>query len=147
MTDKKFTAEEIIKALELAIYRYKDATHHVSCIVDINILKNTLDLINHQEAEIKQWQEEANRWQILLCKEIDNKRETKVEAYKEFVKEIHKEISKAYDNNSSVLREHLDKHKEKPDFEFISIIQGKMNTLRGLDDFIDNLLKEMAGEE
>ena len=31
--------------------------------------------------------------------------------------------------------------------EFVAAIQGKMNTLRGLDDFIDNLLKEMVGEK
>lgn len=74
-------------------------------------------------------------------------KEIKIQAYKEFAKEINKEISRAYDNNSGVLREHLEKHKENPNFEFVAAIQGKMNTLRGLDDFIDNLLKEMIGEE
>ena len=44
---------EVVNNLELAIRRYKDATHHVSCIVDINILKETLDLINRQKAIIE----------------------------------------------------------------------------------------------
>lgn len=47
------TDNEIIKAMKSAIYRYKDATHYVSCIVDINILKNVLNLINRQKAEIE----------------------------------------------------------------------------------------------
>ena len=27
----------VVQALEFAIQKYKDATHHVSCIIDINI--------------------------------------------------------------------------------------------------------------
>ena len=44
---------EVVNNLELAMRRYKDVTHHVSCIVDINILKETLDLINRQQAIIE----------------------------------------------------------------------------------------------
>lgn len=33
------------------------------------------------------------------------------------------------------------------DDEFIAMIQGKMNTLRGLDDFTDELLIEKVGED
>ena len=53
------TDNEIIKAMESAIHRYKDVTHYVSCIVDINILKNVLDLINRQKTELKQWKEKT----------------------------------------------------------------------------------------
>ena len=63
------------------------------------------------------------------------------ETYKEFAKDIKEEIKSAYDNNAEVRQEHLDKH-EIPNPEFIGIITGKMNTLRGLDDFIDDLLKK-----
>lgn len=81
------------------------------------------------------------------CSNFKTVEQIKAEAYKEFAREVTEEIKKAYDNNSGVLREHLEKHKEKPNFEFVSAIQGKMNTLLGLDDFIDTLLKEMVGEE
>lgn len=47
------TDNEIVKYLESTIRRYKDATHHVSCIVNINMLKAALDLINRQKAEIE----------------------------------------------------------------------------------------------
>ena len=71
----------------------------------------------------------------------------KAEAYEEFAEKIKKELENAYNNNSKVLSEHISKHAECPNYEFIATVQGKMNTLRGLDDFIDALLKEMVGEE
>ena len=49
----KMSYDEIVNNLECIIKRYKDATHHVSCIVDINILKNALNTIEKQESEIE----------------------------------------------------------------------------------------------
>ena len=46
---------------------------------------------------------------------------------------------KPYDKNAEVLQEHFDKY-EIPNPEFIAMVQEKMNTMRGLDDFIDDLL-------
>lgn len=163
MTDKKLTDEEIIKRLERCVKRGNRN-------YDTDIV---LDLINRQKSEIGRLQKEVNLVSILFQDEqeraeeyrlkienlqnvisnqqieisvkIENK--IKAEAYKEFAKRLNEEIEKAYNNNSSVLREHLERHKEKPDFEIVAAIQGKMNALRGLDDFIDNLLKEMVGEE
>ena len=66
----------------------------------------------------------------------------KSEAYKEFAKEVKEEIKKAFDNNVCVFDEHVKKHKDNPNFEFLSRITGKMDALRGLDDFIDDLLKK-----
>ena len=82
------TDNEIIKALESAIHRYKDATHHVSCIVDINILKNTLNLINRQKAEnerLQDFNENLQTGNTALSNEI---LEIKSEAIKEFAKEL-----------------------------------------------------------
>ena len=45
--------DEVVNNLECIVKRYKDTTHHVSCIVDMNILKDTLDLINRQQEEIE----------------------------------------------------------------------------------------------
>lgn len=93
--------------------------------VELSFVNETIDLINRQKAEIEK---------------------IKSEAYKKFAKKVKEEIIKAYDNNLDVFGEHLEKHKDNPDFEFLSTITGKMNTLRGLDYFIDKLLKEMVGE-
>lgn len=168
MTDKKLTDEEIIRTLECCAY--SDGCERCQCSKQCDgaeHLINALDLINRQKAENERLKTENKIYieanQIIghqrdqRDKEIDelqkqinglDVRENKIktEAYTEFAKEVEEEIKKAYNNNSGVLREHLEKHKEKPDFEFVAAIQGKMNTLRGLDDFIDSLLKEMVGE-
>lgn len=142
MTDKKFIDdEEIIKALECC----KDCCCK-QCDEEPDF-QEAINLINRQKSEI----EKLNGELIHALSELSLTRTslniTKVKAYKEFAEKVNEEIKKAYDNNSGVLREHLRKHEENTDFEFVAAIQGKMNTLRGLDDFIDNLLKEMVGEE
>ena len=75
------TDEQIIKAMESAIHRYKDVTHYVSCIVDINILKNALDLINRQKEEIEQWKEKANKYQNLWGIALDDIEIEKTKTY------------------------------------------------------------------
>ena len=130
MTDKKFTDEEIIKALESALHRYKNVTHHVSCIVDINILKNTLDLINRQKAEIERLKEcpkcvyeydgEVTEYCVQgPCPNFKTVEQIKAEAYKEFAEKLKNKW--------------FDERYYSPDVDF--------------DDFIDTLLKEMVGEE
>lgn len=121
---------------------------------DIKFLK---DFINRQKSEIERLKEcpkcvyeydgEITEYCVQgPCSNFKTVEQIKAEAYKEFAKEVKEEIKEAYNNNSSVMREHLEKHKEKPNFEFVTAVQGKINTLLGLDDFIDNLLKEMVGE-
>ena len=77
----------------------------------------------------------------------DNENEIKKQAYKEFAEKIKQEIKEAYDSNIEVLNEHFEKHKGCFNETFVGIIEGKSNALLGLSDFIDNLLKEMVGEE
>lgn len=123
-----------------------------------NAIDDMFDFIDRQKAEIERLKEcpkcvyeydgEVTEYCVQSpCSNFKTVEQIKAEAYKKFAREVTEEIKKAYDNNSSVLREHFEKHREKPNFEFVATIQGKMNTLRGLDDFIDNLKKEMVGEE
>lgn len=173
MTDKKLTDGEITKAIACCSELCCECEECPLYCVGVNcssfeLHRYALELIGRQKAEIEKlniqlrelwnmaslYKAEGERWEgynknlltanTALSNEILS---AKAEAYKEFAKEINEEINKAYDNNSSVLREHLEKHKEKPDFELVAAIQGKMNTLCGLNDFIDNLLKEMVGEK
>lgn len=81
MTDKKFTDKKdkkIIQRLEWC----------VKCDIPNYDSDFVLDLINRQKAEIEQWQEEANKWQIFFSQEIDNRGKIKAEAYKEFAEKI-----------------------------------------------------------
>ena len=93
--------DEVINNLESAVRRYKDATHHVSCIVNINILKDTLDLINRQKEEIERLKQEnefchktitknAQRALEVTVEEIEK---TKFATMKEFAEKIKKEIT------------------------------------------------------
>lgn len=153
MTDKKFTNEEIISSLQVIATTCNCIECKIrnckwgTCNCSQTTANVALDLINRQQDEIDSLRADFKR----VCAERDahicTNNFIKSEAYKEFAKEVKEEIKKAYDNNLDVFREHLEKHKDNPDFEFLSTITGKTDTLRGLDYFIDNLLKEMIGEK
>lgn len=156
MTDKKLTDEEIIKALTedliAAINRYSAHLENGGRIDEnqeqyIEMLTEIINLINRQRAEIERLKEYIKRcksgeeyWVKCLLDKPN-------EAYKEFAEEIKEEIENAYNNNSKVLSKHMSKYAECPNYEFIATVQGKMNTLRGLDDFIDDLLKKKGVEK
>ena len=121
-TDKKLTDEEIISSLEvIAATRNCDECKIRNCKWGTcncsQITANAaLDLINRQKAEIEKLKGSTIVSNIMESKRI--KRESKAEAYKEFA-EIIKD--KWFDNRY-----------DSPDVDF--------------DDFISNLLKEMAGD-
>lgn len=78
-----------------------------------------LDLINRQESEIERLQKEVNLVSILFQDLQERTDEIKAEAYREFAERLkNKWFAERYDS---------------PDVDF--------------DDFIDNLLTEMVGEE
>lgn len=63
--------------------------------------------------------------------------------------EIHKEIALALDSNYKARQEHIDKHFKGIFYvydNFISLVDGKIQALRGIDDFIDELKKKYIGE-
>ncbi len=156
-------------AIEILNY-YRNLYYAEPQITERGIIANAINeifnLINRQKSEIERLESQCENTQIgynflksdferLKGSTIVNnimeiqriKREAKAEAYKEFAERIKEEIENAYNNNSNVLHEHMSKHAECPDYEFIAIVRGKMTALQGLDDFIDNLLKEMVGEK
>lgn len=170
MADVKLTDEEIIKALKCHI----EAEDCESCEMfgncdEIVLTERVLNLINRQKAEIEKIKSNYSK----LCEYAEKKelelaeinadiswfreakisrlapaiKEIKAKAYKEFAQQIKQEIKEAYDNNAEVLKEHFEKHKGDFNDAFVEMVEGKINTLLGLSDFIDNLLKEMVGED
>lgn len=72
-------------------------------------------------------------------------KQAKQEVAGKIFEEIHKEIELALDSNYKVLKEHRDK--ENPIFnELVSRVKGKIDALRGTEDFIDELKKKYIGE-
>lgn len=70
----------------------------------------------------------------------------KAEAYKECIEKVKEEISEALKSNYKARAEREQKIPIHTENEFLSYCSGKIDCLRGLDDFCDNLLKEMVGE-
>lgn len=135
MTDKKFSDEEIIKALECHIKAEDcEGCEMFGGCEEIILTERVLDLINRLIVN-----------NIMEGQRI--KRAAKAEACREFAQKIKEEIKEAYDSNIEVLNEHFEKHRGCFNDTFVGIIEGKNNALLGLSDFIDNLLKEMVSEE
>lgn len=154
MTDKKFTDEEIIKALEDYIKENEFEYFHSNMMGEYPLIRKSLSIINSQKAEIERVQRARLKQAQFLadqkeqkCELIDKLSQARVEAYKEFAEKIKQEIKEAYDSNIEALNEHFEKHRGCFNDTFVGIIEGKNNALLGLSDFIDNLLKEMVGEE
>ena len=71
----------------------------------------------------------------------------KAEAYKEFAEKAKAEIEEALKNNYKVKKERTEKYINSNGYdEFMNYCNGKIDCLRGLDDFLDNLLKELVGD-
>lgn len=128
MTDKKFTDEEIIKALECHI----NAEDCVGCEMfgqcdEIILTKLVLDFINRQKAEIEELKNYVNRcksgeeyWVKCLLEKPN-------EAVKDFAKKLKEEIR---------LEDDCDYNCRECCYECNDYVIA-----------IDNLLKEMVGEE
>ena len=124
------TDSELIKALENSINTYNEKGVYVDAE---NLQQQVLDLIKRQKAELeaikdekalvfKLSEEQINETKGDLLKSAEyNERKIKAEAYKEFAERLNEEaqIADCFDSYSMVVGTH----------------------------FIDNLLKEMVGEE
>ena len=147
MTDKKFTDEEIIKALGCCISTTTDEAcggcpfnKQKLCDKDQGALERyALDLINRQNSEIERLKEcpkcvyecdgEVTEYCVQgPCSNFKTVEKIKTEAYKEFAERIKMSIK------ANVVE------------TLCNDVKGVYNAECVLDD-IDNLLKEMVGEE
>lgn len=134
MTDKKLTDEEIIKALHEmwdCSYNYEECQQ----------LKNALDLINRQKAEIERLKsanaEKFRQWDMLAEKSKQHyadlyneaKDTLKAEAYKEY----HIKAKSCLKANRDVEQQIGNNYVVK--------------TIKEIENCFDNILKEMIGEE
>lgn len=125
MTDKKFTDEEIISSLEVIATTCNCNECKIrsgkwgTCNCSETTANAALDLINRQKAEIERLRGSTIVNNIMESQRI--KREAKAEAYKEFAERLNEkaQIADCFDSYNMVVGTH----------------------------FIDNLLKEMVGEE
>ena len=58
--------------------------------------------------------------------------------------EIEEEIAAALESNYRVYNEHLEKYGDKPNLEFLCMCNAKVNTLRGIEGFIEELKEKYS---
>lgn len=155
MTDKKFTDEEIIKALEGSILNAKGCDSKVWSI-EIYRLESALDLINRQKVEIERLKSQCENTQIgynflksdferLKGSTIVNnimeiqriKRDAKAEAYKTFAEKLKEEfLNLQYNAKTDRKNVKIEELKEQMDWLLHTVAI----------ETVENLLKEMVGE-
>ena len=121
-------SDDVINTLLDALYLIKQQRENIERLQSMNRAKldtihdlqaDTNKLKEQLQAEIEQWKEEANKYQKLWCIAIDDIEAAKSKIYKEFAEHL----KERWSNNDYY----------SPDVDF--------------DEFIDNLLKEMVGED
>lgn len=143
------TDTEIIKALkECTKHTECEACHFMDECYDLDVLhRNALYLINRQKAEIEEKSKRLSEILPIVAEISTEAAKKSAEAVKEFAEKVQIEIKKALENNYKARAE-----KEKEEFNkyldnlFWNYCTGKIDCLRGINDFVDNLLKEMVGD-
>lgn len=146
MTDKKLTNEEIIKALEDYIKENEFEYFHSNMMGEYPLIKKSLDIMNRQKAEIEalyQINAKSEKEIYELRKELLSK-ENLEESFKKSVKDFDKRLEKTVKlERVAAYKRFAEKlHNEAQ----IADNFDSYNMVVGIS-FIDNLLKEMVGEE
>ena len=146
----------------------KDIIKDLAYCINLNrkpekeLLENTIGLIKHLQVEnerlrgnrncstCKHSDLRANQQPCIICADYNkyepslNRNNIKAEAYKECIEKVKEEISEALKSNYKARSERIDKHNVGETDEFISYCGGKIDCLRGLDNFLDDILNEFT---
>lgn len=128
MTERKLTDDEIINSLERCV-KLGNRNYDTDIV---------LDLINRQKSEIERLQKEVNLVSIQFQDLQERTNEVKAEAYKEFGYKLKNKII----NTPFVIdcTGETDEYRE-------GCLRGLVAKQHNVIDMVDNLLKEMVGEE
>ena len=129
------TDNEIIKALE-------------GCSCDTLAL--ALDLINRQKAKIESLEIslEAMRCSANGFKSAyEREKGARNTAIQDFAEQLQTEIHQALESNHKAKAERMANPCIIMADEFISYCEGKIHALQGIDEYINNIVKELIGEQ
>ena len=122
----------------------------------INGQETLQEYIAKQDKEIKRMKaNEEIRREIVYRNYIDDlcvEEKIKAEAYKEFAENVQGEIDDAIHSNYNAKEERIVKSKKlgisiDAEDSFLMYCDGKIHALSGINEYIDNLLKELVGED
>lgn len=116
---------------------------------DLTSLQNDL---TSAKAEIERLKKEVAYWETEMKEARADIDQAVTEAYKVFAEQVQGEIDDAIHSNYNAKEERQEKCKRfgipiAPEDSFLMYCDGKIHALSGLQSFIDNLLKEKAGED
>ena len=150
----KMSYAEIINNLESAIRKYKDAKHFVSCIVDINILKEALDTIKEQESDIEELKEKIIIDNKLLNDRVQEAINSVSKANQKYVDVLEKafndKVAELKTAKSEAIKEFAERLKEtitKAIDTYYTSNGGGYYLAEDTIEDIDNLVKEMTEVE
>lgn len=143
MTDKKFTDEEIIKALENYIKENEFEYFHSNMMGEYPLIRKSLDLINYQKSEIERLKTE-NKIYIEANQVIGYQRDQRDKEIDELQKQIDGLDVRENKIKAETYKEFGERLKNDLFYKCGDINYSETCDLRKL---IDNLLKEMVGEE
>lgn len=130
------TDEKNIKALEDYIKENEFEYFHSNMMNEYPLIRKSLDLINHQKAEIENLQNVISNQQIEISAKIE--KQIKSEAYKEFTEKLKEEfLNLQYNAKTDRKNVKIEELKEQMDWLLHTVAI----------ETVENLLKEMVGEE
>lgn len=88
MTDNRYTDEETLKALEDYIKENEFEYFHSNMIGEYPLIRKSLDIINHQKAEIERLKKEVSIARDAYISIQDRYEYTKAEVCKEFAEKL-----------------------------------------------------------
>lgn len=157
--NNKLTDEEIKKALECCIPSYNKKcdmcpyeklkpTVFGKTLCSEYMRQDIFDLINRLQAENERLKIRLRKAEHQLDDSMIMYNTIKSEAYKEFVGLIKDEITDAIISNGTAIKERVENHNVNRYEDNICVMcDGKVSALVGIEDFLDNLLKELKGTD
>lgn len=147
MTDKKYTDEEVVKALEDYIKENEFEYFHSNMMGEYPLIRKSIDLIKRQKAELSALYKIMNKQDeeiSELNKKVasrENLEESFLKTTTEFDKKLEKQVKlerrEAIKEFAERLKEIIYTHENRVDVDGIIL-------LTRIDNSIDNLVKEMT---
>lgn len=144
MTDKK-----VIKALECCgTFEWCGQCSLQGKVGCKDILsENALDLIKSQQAEIERLTINMNAFGLGMKREKERADTIRAEAIKEIAERLQTEIATIIEKLTMTKSQYIKENYKCLSCDFIAMTRGKIEILNRIKDFVDNLVKEVVGED
>lgn len=137
------TDREIIQALEChadGTPSCEECPYRTDGFCTISLSKDILALITRQQAELKELKEVYHTTKLGWAT-------ARADAIKEFAERLKAEITTKIEELKATKSKYVKENYKCLSCDYIAKIRGEIEFLESLKEFIDNLVKEMVGEQ